>query len=116
LVVLELQRPTIDAEALVSRWQLRLGLAAWEGRLERISPFQVCGEDGAPGQELVGVVTDARRFAIVHTRALDEHDIIHELLHVAFPDWHHQKVEKWTDALYHRFGEHEANNAHRRRS
>jgi hypothetical protein len=85
---------------LMVRWQQRLRLTGWRGTLQQIAREQVTGEDGKPGAELVGVIIeDSGRFTIVHTRELGEDDLIHELLHVAFPRWRHEQVELWTDIL-----------------
>jgi hypothetical protein len=70
-------------------------VAAWREFLEisqiveteRISPFQVTGENGRSGAALIGVCAHARQATIYHTRALTVEDIIHELLHVAHPTW-----------------------------
>jgi hypothetical protein len=93
---------TSEVGRLLSHWQQALGLVAWESRIEPVSALQVCDEEGCPGQELVGVVIERPVFTIVHTRPLDEHDIIHELLHVAFPQWDHRRVEIWTELLHFR--------------
>jgi hypothetical protein len=83
----------------IGTWQLRLGLQTWEARLEPVDPMQVTGEDGLPGAELVGVIIRVTHFTIVHTRPLAIDDIIHELLHVAWPHWPHAEVELWTARL-----------------
>jgi hypothetical protein len=59
---------------------------------ERISRFQVTNEFGQPGTGLVGVVHNESNATIYHTRALVGEDLIHELLHVARPDWTEQQV------------------------
>jgi hypothetical protein len=90
--------PMGDAAELLHRWRERLGIGLSGGPIA-IDPMQVTGEDGLPGAELVGVVIEAERFTIVHTRPLDESDIVHELLHVAHPAWSHEEVELWTGRL-----------------
>ena len=57
--------------------------------------------DGKPGNEFVGIAIDFinKKGVIYHTRPLLEDDIIHELLHVRFPDWSEQKVDNWTNLL-----------------
>ena len=67
-------------------WTRRLGIER-PVRLERASIWQVTGPDGRRGGSLVGVVLGADGACIVHTRRLTEEDIVHELLHVAYPDW-----------------------------
>jgi hypothetical protein len=91
----------IDEHAvrLVLRWQRLLAIDAYEARLEQVDPMQVTGEDGRPGAELVGVVIEATHFTVLHTRPLDDSDVVHELLHVARPAWDHEAIEHWTDRL-----------------
>ena len=65
-------------------WRRRLGVTQ-QVELVRISPRQVTGEKGQPGCSLVGVTYDAATAVIYHTRAVTIEDIVHELLHVAYP-------------------------------
>lgn len=88
--------------------QLASVLAAWREFLavsqvvdtERISPFQVTGESGRVGCALIGVVFDASRATIYHTRPLTTEDLIHELLHVAHPLWSEAHVVHETERLW----------------
>lgn len=68
-------------------------------RLERVSTLHVTNEEGKPGCSLVGVVWDAWAACIFHTRRLSEEDIVHELLHVAFPHWSEDRVVEQTDRI-----------------
>jgi len=61
-------------------------------RLERISIWHVTGENGRPGCSLIGVFWNEQEACILHTRRLTEEDIVHELLHVAHPDWSEEAV------------------------
>src|SRR5260221_11167932 len=65
-------------------------------RTERISRFQVTDERGRPGAALIGVVFDAERATIYHTRTLTAEDVLHELLHVAHPSWSEAAVVRAT--------------------
>ena len=67
---------------------------------ERISRFQVTGEDGHAGAALIGVTCDANSAIIYHTRRLTVEDLIHELLHVAHPDWSEAHVVYETDRVW----------------
>lgn len=99
-VTLTMLRVTaVQARRSLQRWQRRLGLTHYAGRLEPTHPLQVTGPDGVPGCELVGVIVEGETFRLVHTRQLDDHDIIHELLHVLWPDASHEEIEEWTDRL-----------------
>src|SRR4030081_2238066 len=65
-------------------------------RTERISRFQVTDERGRPGAGLIGVIFDARRATIYHTRLLTPEDVLHELLHVAHLNWSEVAVVRAT--------------------
>jgi hypothetical protein len=76
--------PLVEALGIVEVWKRRLGVTQ-SVELVRISPLQVTGESGQPGCSLVGVVYDATTARIYHTRAVTVEDIVHELIHVAYP-------------------------------
>ncbi|BCW98457.1 MAG: hypothetical protein KatS3mg024_1284 [Armatimonadota bacterium] len=82
-----------DAQArrCLEAWRLWLGVKE-EVRLERISPFQVTDERGRSGCSLVGVTLSESPPVIYHTRRLCPEDIVHELLHIAHPEWSEQTV------------------------
>jgi hypothetical protein len=71
-------------KALIESWAKRLGVDDWDIRTERIDPKQVeyDGEDYFVGIERD---FDARNAVIYHDIPLDEESIVHELLHIAFP-------------------------------
>jgi hypothetical protein len=66
-------------------------------RTERISCVQVTDEHGRPGAALIGVVFDAHAATIYHTRLLTAEDVLHELLHVAHPNWSEAAVVRATN-------------------
>jgi hypothetical protein len=82
-------------------WQDALGLQDYLILVERISIWQVVGENGRIGASLVGVVVDRKSkvASLVHTRTLREDDILHELCHIKHPDLEHQEVEYETNRL-----------------
>ena len=63
---------------------------------ERISRFQVTDACGRAGAALIGVVFDAQMATIYHTRVLTHEDLLHELLHVAHPNWSEAAVVRAT--------------------
>ena len=89
-----------DAEAQQAAvdWRVALGVRQ-SVRLERISRHQVVNERGRRGCSLVGVVYDEHTARIYHTRALTAEDLIHELLHVAYPSWGEEAVVLATTQL-----------------
>jgi len=93
----------IEPCKLLEKWQLFLNITHWTILFNPIDEMQVVDDlnDGKPGNEFVGIAIDFinKKGVIYHTRPLLEDDIIHELLHVRFPDWSEQKVDNWTNLL-----------------
>ena len=67
--------------------------------VKQISRWNVIDENNKRGASLVGVTSNKNSSTIFHTRKLTEEDIIHELLHVAHPDWEEEKVRRETLSL-----------------
>jgi hypothetical protein len=85
-----------EAWAAVECWRTALGVRQ-DVRLERVDRYQVTDHGGRRGCSLVGVVYDEHRACIYHTRSLTLEDIVHELLHVAHPEWSEAAVVAETD-------------------
>jgi len=88
---------------LLKKWQALLGISDWVILFEPISENQVVDESegNTSGHEFVGIQINFKKQigTIYHTRKLNEDDIVHELLHVAFPIWSEEKVNFWTELL-----------------
>ena len=72
----------------INKWQDKLKLMEWQFITQEILPEQVVYDNDCPQidqQKKVGT--------IYHDRELTEADVIHELLHVAFPN----KSEAWVN-------------------
>lgn len=80
--------------ALIESWAVRLGIDDWDIRTERIDPSQVeyNGEDYFVGIERD---FDGRSAVIYHDIPLDEESIVHELLHIAFPQAEGESYEDY---------------------
>ncbi|WP_111307881.1 hypothetical protein [Confluentibacter sediminis] len=89
--------------SLLEKWQSLFDIQHWTITYESIDEMQVLDDlkGDMPGHEFVGIAIDfANKTGVIyHTRPLQEDDIIHELLHVRFPDWSEQKVNYWTNLL-----------------
>ena len=85
----------------IRHWQKRLGLNKFVIKTERISPFQVADERTGrrSNNPFVGIVRIEDSAVILHTRRLRHEDIIHELLHLAGPEWNHEQVVEETERL-----------------
>lgn len=96
-----LMRTDGDSESCLAFWKAILNLSAINVVFHRISIFQVCDECCKPGKNFVGVTykQGESRAVIHHTCKLTEEDILHELLHVKFPNWSEERVVRATDEL-----------------
>lgn len=87
----------------VQIWQALLDIPHWNILCEPIDEMQVMDDLNGdfPGHEFVGIAIDFvnRSGIIYHTRTLQDDDIVHELLHVRFPEWSEQTVNYWTDLI-----------------
>lgn len=88
-------------KALIDSWALRLGVDDWDIRTEKIKPEQIeyNGE-----KYFVGVERnyEDRKAVIYHDIPLDEESIVHELLHIAFPqaeDEDYDEYEKFIEKI-----------------
>lgn len=80
-------------DEIVKYWQNKLGLNDYEIFTESIPREQVTFPDDISEEDryFVGIHSDKELAVIYHDRDLTEEDIVHELLHLAYPD----KSEEW---------------------
>lgn len=90
--------PDADARGATREWAAALGVRQ-DVRLERVHHSQVTDHTGRRGCSLVGVVWNEARACIYHTRRLMGEDIIHEMLHVAHPEWSEPQVVAETERM-----------------
>lgn len=62
----------------------------------KLTHFEVTGEAGKPPASLVGVSKQDDKFYLFYTRKLTKEDIIHELLHVKYPDKIEEEIVQLT--------------------
>lgn len=79
----------------IDYWRVALGIET-EVVLEPISREQVVFDDDVPEKDkyFIGITRGENPLVITHDRPLTEEDIVHELLHIAYPD----KDEDWVNA------------------
>ena len=86
---------------MVSHWMVMLDIRGWAVTIEAIDKKSVIYDSEIPEEEryYVGVQVDrdTRIATIYHDRDLTEEDIVHELLHVKYPDWTEDQVNKQTE-------------------
>ena len=84
---------------LINKWQSKLNLNEWEFTIQEIQPDQVIYDNDCPDEDkyFVGIEIDKHNKVgtIHHDRELTEQDIIHELLHVKYPN----KTEDWVNEV-----------------
>ncbi len=87
----------------VEHWKTVLEIEHWDIICSKIEEDQVVDElkENTHGHEFVGIERNFLTHCgiIYHTRPLEEEDIIHELLHVRYPDWSEEKVDFWASLL-----------------
>lgn len=85
----------MSRDNLIHKWKNRFQLTDWEFQTQEILPDQVVYDDDCPDEDkyFVGIEIDQLRRVgtIHHDRELTEKDIVHELLHVKYPN----KNEDW---------------------
>jgi hypothetical protein len=81
-------------KALIDSWAIALGVDDWDIRTERIDPRQIeyNGEDYFVGIERD---FDGRKAVIYHDIPLDEESIVHELMHIAFPQAEDEEYDEY---------------------
>ena len=93
----------VQSTYLINKWRILLGISDWVILCEPISENQVVDDlkGGTSGHEFVGIYIDRKNRigTIYHTRKLNKNDIIHELLHVRYPQWSEKKVNFFTFLL-----------------
>jgi hypothetical protein len=86
---------------MVSHWMVMLDIRGWAVTIEAIDKKSVIYDSEIPEEDryYVGVQVDrdTRIATIYHDRDLTEEDIVHELLHVKYPDWTEDQVNKQTE-------------------
>lgn len=90
----------MNVEKTIEFWKMKLRLYEWEIVTEEIEREQVSFPDDISDEDrfFVGVaIQEENKIAIIsHDRDLTEEDIVHELLHVAYPDRDEEWINKTT--------------------
>ena len=86
----------LETHDMTGYWIDVLGLKGWTITTEAIDKASVIYEEGVPesDQYFVGVEIDREKMmaCIYHDRPLNKEYIVHELLHVKYPDWTEDQV------------------------
>jgi hypothetical protein len=87
------------SKGLIHKWQSKLNLNGWSFPIQEILPEQVVYDNDCPEEDkyFIGIEIDHQKRVgvIYHDRELTEGDIIHELLHVKYPN----KKESWINRI-----------------
>lgn len=88
---------------MIDKWTKELDLTQWSINTKHIDPQSVAYPDDIPTKDkfFVGIMPqeEALCATIFHDRDLTEEDIVHELLHVKYPDWTEDQVNIETERL-----------------
>jgi len=97
------QTDNLTVDNMVGYWIDALGLKGWTITTEAISIEAVAYADDVPDSDkyFVGIQIDkeSMQARIYHDRPLNDEYIAHELLHVKYPDWSEDQVNKETERL-----------------
>lgn len=96
-----ISKETSELFSYINFWKRKLKIQHYHISLEKISESQVCDDDLNTGNEFVGIYTDHEnlRAYLLHTRELKLDDVIHELLHVKYPQWTDEEVSRETEKI-----------------
>ncbi len=93
---------------MITKWQKILGLNDWEIISQRIDRDQVIFPDKILPKDRyftgISIEDDGMKGTIYHDEDLTEEAVIHEMLHLRFPDKGEDWVNGLTFALVERFG------------
>lgn len=91
------------SKTLINKWLDKLEISKWSVNTQLIDAAAVTYPDDLPDKDkfFIGIVSseDALNATIFHDRELTEEDIVHELLHVKYPDWSEYQVNAETEKL-----------------
>jgi hypothetical protein len=89
---------------MIDKWRTILSLDDWIITTESIDPKSVTYDMDCPSEDryCVGIVShgEIKEAILYHDRELTERDVIHELLHVRYPDWKEDQVNQVEELLY----------------
>lgn len=90
-------------EKMIEKWKHILSLTDWDITAQAIDPNAVTYDADIPieSRYYIGVLPDheSKTATIYHDRELTEEDIVHELLHIAHPDWTEDQVNMTTESF-----------------
>lgn len=88
---------------MIVKWKNRFGLNKLEIITEAINPQSVVYPDDCQGEERffigISINKETSTAIIYHDRPLTEEDVVHELLHVKYPEWSEEQVNAETKRL-----------------
>jgi len=89
---------------IIIKWQTAFGINDWDIVTNRIHPDQVTYADDCPliDRYFIGIQKfPNRKYGVIyHDRDLYEEAIIHELLHVRYPDKDEEWIDRETTIIY----------------
>lgn len=90
----------MNVEKIIEFWKMKFRLYEWEIVTEEIKREQVSFPKDISDKDRffvgVSIQEESKIATISHDRDLTEEDIVHELLHVANPEWSEDKVNEKT--------------------
>lgn len=93
----------IGVHSMLKYWTDYLSLNDWNIELEEVDPEAVTYDSDVPEGKryYIGVWynTEEKHAVIYHDRPLDDESMVHELLHVAYPDMTEEGINRLTEFI-----------------
>ena len=90
----------LETHDMVGYWIAKLGITGWTITTEAIDKKSVTYAEDVPDRDkyFVGIQIDKESMParIYHDRPLTDEDVVHELLHLLYPDWSEEQVNYQT--------------------
>jgi len=92
---------SLNQNRMIDKWLKKLELTDWTVELEQLNNNQVLCDCPAEDCYFIGIERnfENKNAVIFYDRNLTEEDIIHELLHIKYPDWSEDQVNAETEKL-----------------
>lgn len=88
---------------MIDKWLKKLGLEKWTIKTVEINPESVTYPKDISKEDkfFIGIIGKQEELngTIYHDRPLTEEDVVHELLHIKYPDWSEDQVNIETEKL-----------------
>ena len=81
-------------DTIISKWKDTIGIPHYTIKTFQVPPEMVTEANFEIGGEFVGITPNHSEMyaSLFHTRPLEDDDIVHELLHIKYPEWGENEI------------------------